>query len=137
MFLPFLPYIFALAGASLLLLQPDGLIVAAGLPMAVQVALSLLLPPLLGWLVGLLPDAWVGPRMALRPTRRRMLTLMLWLAAAGFTPLVPTLDQLVTPVLVRWATMLHWPALGQASEEAVLALLLVDYWIADTLTLAP
>jgi len=137
MFLPFLPYILALAGASLLLIQPEGMPVVAGLPLAMQVALGLLLPPLLGWFAGLLPDAWVGPRLALRPTRRRWLTLFLWLAACGLTPLVPQLTQAFAPVLARWAAALGWPPLAQATEEAVLAVLLADFWLADTLTLAP
>jgi len=137
MFLPFLPYIFALAGASLLLIQPEALPVAGDVPLFARVALGLLLPPLLGWLVGLLPDAWIGPRMALRPTRRRWITLFLWLAASAMTPLVPQLTQTFAPVLARWAAALGWPALAQATDEAVLAVLLADFWLADTLSLAP
>lgn len=137
MFLPFLPYIFALAGASLLLLQPEPMPAAVGLPLSVQVSLALLVPLLMGWLVGLLPAAWVGPRLALRPTRRRWLTLFLWLGVGGLTPLVPELQALFTTVLTRWAEVLGWPALAQATDEAVLTALLVNYWLADTLTLHP
>ncbi len=137
MFLPFLPYIFALAGASLLLFQPGPTPTALGLPLSVQVALSLLVPLLAGWVVGLLPAAWVGPRLALRPTRRRWLTLFLWLGVGGLTPLVPELQQVFTAVFTRWAEALGWPGLAQATEEATLAVLLADYWLADTLTLHP
>lgn len=137
MFLPFLPYIFALAGASLLLLQPEPLPAAFGMSLFVQVALALAVPLLLGWLMGLLPDAWVGPRLALRPTRRRWLTLFMWMAVSGLTPLVPDLHQIFTALLTRWGEALGWPALSQVTEEAVLAVLLVDFWLADTLTLRP
>lgn len=137
MFLPFLPYIFALAGASLLLLERVPPPPALGLTLPVQVGLALAVPLLLGWLVGLLPNAWVGPRLPLRTTRRRWLTLTSWMAVCGFTPVVPYLLQIFTALLAQWATVLGWPALNQGAEEVVIGVLLADYWLADTLTLRP
>jgi Zn-dependent protease with chaperone function len=118
MFLPFLLYLVAMTAATL----------AAALPVAGALdpwrgALAFALPWAVGWLAGLVPEAWLGSRAPMRIGRRRWAVLAVWVATAALSPLVPALTALLGTL--PFAT------------EATLGILLAHYWIADSLALQP
>ena len=91
MFLPFLLYLGAMTAATLAAVLPEGG-AAADLWRG---SLALVLPWVVGWLLGLLPERWMGSRAAMRIGRRRWLVLMVWLATVTQSPMVPALMALL------------------------------------------
>jgi Zn-dependent protease with chaperone function len=120
MFLPFVSYILVLTASAALIAFPTGTAPPADFW---HIAMAGLLPWALGWLVGLAPHTWMGGRSPMRLTRRRGAMLLLWLAAAGLSPLVSGVAALLAPL--------------PGGAELVLIVLLLHYWVADSLALHP
>ena len=118
MLIPFLPYLLAIAGVSAVLALGAPAVESPGWALA---ALFFALP-LLGAILGDLPGRWLGARSP-GYLRRRLLFLALWLALLAMLPL---------PAALRAA--LAWTGDGDA---AAVALLLLNFWIGDTLAVSP
>jgi Zn-dependent protease with chaperone function len=121
MFLPFIPYLIALAAVTALLALPQAAVVAAAEPW--QLVVLYLALPLLGGLAGNLPDGWLSRRSRSGGVRRRTIFLVLWLWVLAMTAYPHALMN----GLSFWA---H-------AQEVVLTLLLVNYWLGDSLALHP
>ncbi len=119
MLLPFIPFLIALAGLTLIGMEPA----AMPPPQGWELAAAYCALPLLGALVGNLPESWLGSRSPMRIGRRRLVLLALWMAvAAGLA------------VLHGWLALL---ADTQGGEEAALILMLGNFWLSDSLALQP
>ncbi len=118
MLIPFLPYLLAIAGVSAVLALPAPPVESPGWAL---VALFFVLP-LLGAILGDLPGRWLGARSP-GYLHRRLLFLALWLTLLALLPL---------PEAMRGA--LAWSGDGEA---ATVALLLLNFWIGDTLAVSP
>lgn len=120
MLLPFLPLLLALTGISLLGLMPAG---ASAPPQGVELAvgyLALLLP---GLVLGNLHQPWLGARSPMRLSTRRMLLFALWMAQAG-------------SMSIAQGGVVALEGLGFA-QEAAIGLMLVNFWLSDSLALQP
>ncbi len=125
MLIPFLPYLIALAGLTAVLgaVAEPALGPAFGpgsLPAALVLYAAL---PLLGALVGSLPERWLGGRRQ-AGLRRRGLFLIAWLWVLIATALPAAL-----------VALLGGGGAEGGGTEAAMAALLVNFWIGDTLAL--
>jgi Zn-dependent protease with chaperone function len=118
MLIPFLPYLLVVAGLSALLALPAGAVESPGWALAALFAAL----PLVGAIVGELPERWLGGPYRSR-LRRRVLFLAAWLGLLALAPL---------PAALRAG--LAWSGDG---DSAALMLLLLNYWLGDALTMAP
>lgn len=122
MLLPFLPYLFALSGATLVLALGEPLVDATVLG-PVELGLAALGLLALGLLVGHVPEAMLGSRVPTRISLRRVLLLGMWLGLLAAPPLHGGLFAL---------------ARGRpGGDEALLLAVLAIYWLADSFTLQP
>lgn len=118
MFLPFLPFILAMAGLTALVTVPDA---APAHMTGWQTLLGFAALPLIGFLLGNLPESALGSRSPMRFSARRIALLALWLTVVSGLNLHPELKAALG---------------GQALHgEAALALLLINYWFSDGLAL--
>jgi len=121
MFLPFLPYIVALAAVAAF---ATGAAPAPGTALsgggAVLAYGGLLL---LGLLLGHVPESVLGQRSPMRFSRRRIVLLGLWLAVVGTVPLYAALAKVLDAL--------------PGARELALGALLCNYWLADGLSLHP
>ena len=118
MLLPFLPLLLALTGITIMGLLPPG---AGPPPQGAELALGYLALLLPGFVLGSLPHPWLGSRSPMRISLRRWLLLALWMAQASGMSLVQ-------------GVAAAWGALANA-EEATIALLLINFWLSDALSL--
>jgi Zn-dependent protease with chaperone function len=122
MLLPFLPYLFALSGATLVLALGEPAAEATVLAPA-ELGLAALGLLALGLLLGHLPESMLGSRLPTRVSLRRVLLLGVWLGLLAAPPLHGGLF-----ALARGRT---------GGDEALLLAVLALYWVADTCTLQP
>ena len=120
MFLPFLPFLVAMAGLTAIAALPD---VSAepfgGREIAAAYFALLLLGAVLGWV----SERWLGSRSPMRLSRRRLALLLLWLGTLATTPMFQGLFRAMEKEL--------------GGLEVALILLLINYWLAEALALQP
>ena len=117
MFIPFIPYLLALIGAWVLLALPGGVGLHGVTGWEAALAYGAL--PLLGGIVGGLPQRWFGRFAGPASGLRRTVFLLAWLWVLHM-------------IRLPQALQLHLLWLG-GGEEATLMLLLVNFWLGDTL----
>jgi Zn-dependent protease with chaperone function len=120
MLLPFIPFILALAGLSVIgaLPGPERPLVE-GWELAAVYASMLVI----GALVGNIGEYRLGPRSPMRLSRRRVLQLGLWLLIAATAPVFQSFGAIFSGF--------------RAGEELALAVMLANFWVSDALALRP
>lgn len=125
MLIPFLPYLLALAGITVLLALPVAPLALPVMASGWSVAALYLALPLLGEAVGQLRRPRMGVRRRAQ-LRHRLVFLAAWLGVLVIVPLPAAL----------LAALQGLPLLGDADEPA-LVLLLLNFWVGDTLAMSP
>jgi Zn-dependent protease with chaperone function len=120
MFFPFLPFILALAGLTAVLSAPEP--PSAQLE-AWQVVAAYAALPLIGFLLGHLPESALARARAMRFSPRRIMLLALWLV--------------VVSGLNLYHELIHRLGGLPGAGEIALILLLANYWLSDGLALRP
>ncbi|MCZ6557240.1 MAG: tetratricopeptide repeat protein [SAR324 cluster bacterium] len=118
MLLPFIPFLLALAGLMLVGMQS-----AQPPPQGWELAVVYCVLPLLGAIVGSAPESLLGARTPLRVNRRRLVLLVLWIAAVA-----------AMAVFHGWLALL---AEFRGGEELALTAMLLNFWLSDGLALRP
>ena len=118
--MPFLPLLMALAGITLMgLTSSIGGVAPQGVGLVLGY-LGLLLP---GLVVGNLPESWLGSRSPMRFSFRRMVLLASWMVLASSW-------HVAQGIAATLSGMAH-------AEEAAITLLLLNFWLSDSLSLGP